>query len=205
MDNIIPDEFRLDPVHLRPPKLRDGTFRPISPYEHLVNHELLLVLNGKPVGYTLDFSIESNRNLDTFEFDNRTLEYSEADRENISDIFSLATLNNIKFVSAGNPSWGVYFQEENINKALLLDFYLRRFNQRTVVSSYIISRLQGHDPLDIEANIFCYRNGENIVQRRQENANNYNYIMNIGNQRIREIQESTGFQEYLKKVTIKNL
>jgi len=203
MANIVPDKFKLDPVFLRSPILRDGTFRPVSPYENLINNELLLVLNGKTVGYTLDFSVDSNLAVRTYEFDNSTKKYSATDLENINDIFALAELNEMYFVSAGLNNWAIYFHEANTNQALLLDFYLRRFNSKTLISAYIIGRLQGWAVLDIEANLFCFRNGQNIVERRSELANNMNYIVSMGNRRINEIQNSQEFNKYLKNVDIK--
>jgi len=200
--NILPDRFRLDPVCLRPPILRDGSFRPICRYNNLINNELLLILNGKPTGYTLNFAVPENLAIREYDFDNSRRVYSETDIENINDIFALSEVNDMLFVVANQPSWAVYFQEANINKGLLLAFYLQRFNPNTLVSKYIIGRLQGWSILDIEANLFCFRNGQNIVELRELYANNMNYIVSIGNQRINEIQQSNGFQEYLKKIKL---
>jgi hypothetical protein len=75
MPNVLPEKYIVDPIFLRPFKLRDGTFRPTSAFENLLNYELLLVLNGKPIGYALDFSIETNRTIDSYVVDQSKRKY----------------------------------------------------------------------------------------------------------------------------------
>ena len=206
MTNVLPDRLQLNPIFLRPPKIRNGSFRPISPYENLLNNELLLVLNSKPVGYTLDFSLESNRGITGYEFDNSFRLYNAQNRQDMNDIFQLAEVNEVLFVRATrNPGWAVYFQEENANQALVLNFFLKNYDATSKVGAYIVARLQGYTIPDIEANLFCYQNGQNIVELRALNANNLAYIVQRGNELINQIQESQGFLKYLKKVKIKKV
>lgn len=204
--NALPQRFQLDPIFLRPRKIRDGSLRPLSPYENLLNNELLLVLNGKPVGYTLDFSVETNLGITGFEFDNSFILYNQQNRDDMNNIFQLAEDNELFFVKASNnPNWAIYFQEENANQALVLDFFLKNYRTTSKVNAYIISRLQGFNIQDIEANIFCYQNGQNIIEMRAERENNLNAIIQNGNNIINKIQNSQSFIKYLKKVKIRKV
>ena len=204
--NILPTPFQLDPIFIRPLKIRNGSFRPLSPYENLLNNELLLVLNNKPVGYTLNFSIASNLGITGYEYDNSFIPYTAQDRQEMNDIFQLAETNGMFFIKdVKNPTFAIYFQENNSNSAFVLGYFLRNYTPNTKVGAYVVARLQGFDIPDIEANLFCYQNGQNIVELRTLNANNLEYIVQRGNELINQIQESKGFIQYLKKIKIRKV
>jgi hypothetical protein len=203
MTNVLPSKFQLDPIFLRPTKLSNGTFRPLSPYQKLINYELLLVLNGKPVGYSLDFSLDTNRKISGYEFDNSFRPYNTQDIQNINDIFQLSETNEMFLVAASrNPGWAIYFQKDNTMSALVLN-YFHLFNEtNSIVNRYIVAKLHGFSDLDIEANLFCYQNGQNIVNLREQNARNMAYIISKGTQIINQIQTSIGFKNYINTINI---
>lgn len=200
--SILPNKFILDPIYIAPPRLRDGTDRPESQYSHLLNYELLLVLNGKPIAYTLNFAVPSNLAIESYRSDGSIISYSTTDIANMNDIFALAELNDLYFIRASkNPNWAIYFKLENLNKALLYDFFLRSYKPDTLLSQYIVFRLQGYDLRDIEANLYSYRNGQNIVALRAQNARNFTYIVAKGDQLIKDLEISCRYLKYLRSVT----
>lgn len=199
MSIVLLDEFRIDERFIVPPKIRNGTFAPIHPLQNLINYELLLVLNGKAVGYTLDFTKDINRRINAYQYYNRKQRFTDGERQQIDDIFTLSETNGMLFVPAETDNWGIYFLEENTNKGMLLAYFLRRFNTGTLVANYIISRLQGYEIEDIEANLFCYRNGTNLVEERRRNERNLNHIINTGNRFINKIQQSQGFINFVTR------
>jgi len=202
MVSILPDKFVLDPIYIAPPRLRDGTDRPDSQYSYLLNYELLLVLNGKSVAYTLNFTVPSNLAIESYRADGSTIPYSATDIANMNDIFALAELNDLYFIRASkNPDWAIYFKLENLNKALLLDYFLRSYKPDTLLSQYIVFRLHGYELRDIEATLFSYRNGQNIVALRAQNARNFAYIVAKGDQLIQDLEISCRYLKYLRSVT----
>ena len=84
---MLPDSFVVDPMFLRPFKLKNGAFRPTSPFENLINYEMLLVMNGKSIGYALDFSVESSRTIDSYVVDHSKRKYTKVELQEMDDIF----------------------------------------------------------------------------------------------------------------------
>lgn len=224
---ILPDHLILHPNKIRPRRLANGRIQKLDRLENLVGYELLRVMNGKKVGYTLDYTIASNRNINAYVPVTRKIRnFTPNERNNIEDILSLAEANSMYYIPAEGPGLAIYFFEENTNLGMLLAFYLTRvygkyitlvptgngtpakigslqhrvlLNNRTRVSDYIISRLQGYELDDIEANIYCYKNGQNIVELRRLNRANFQYIQQAGNALINDMQQSEAFTKFVQK------
>ena len=206
MSSVIPEKFVLHQIYLTPPRLRDGSDRPVSKYSHLLNYELLLVLNGKPVGYTLNFAVPSNLTIDSYIMQGMRVKYTEGDISNMNDIFTLVELNGLYFIkSSSNANLALYFKLENLNRALLLDFFYQSYKPDTLLSRFIGYRLNDYTLKDIEANLFSYRNGQNIVALRAQNAKNYAYIIAKGDQLIADLRISAKYLRYLRSVTTDTL
>lgn len=218
--SILPDNLVLPANKLRPQRLSNGVLQKQDKREKLVGYELLRVLNGMKVGYDLDYTLDSNRLLNAYVPINRKIRnYTPSERQMIEDIFTLAQTNSMYYVPAENRNWAIYFLEENTNLGMLLAFYLIKVHgnylgkvpqinglsitaelssiPRSLVSDYVISRLQGYSLEDIEANIFCYRNGTNIQEQRRINRANYLFIQQAGNKLINDMQQSDAFSRFV--------
>ena len=181
MDVILPEEYKLSKNAIRPERLSNGVLQPRLRLQHLLNYELLLVLNGKRIGYTINFNIPTNRTISFYDYYNNRFIYTETDKNQIEEIFRLADLNGMQMIPTdgvdgrytARPFWATYFLPPAKEDAIFLSYYLQKYNPNTVVSNYIIGLLQGYSLLDIEANIFCYKNGQNIIQLRKDNKSNF--------------------------------